>query len=129
MAMTSPSADDTKGGRPQSIYQVAVVLPNEVETLRLQLSYRSDSQWPFGIGNYQSRYQPPSKSSAWLQRSVRGVSQKLYDSLWPAFPSVRSYNWESVSQEVNLPKFIVPTNTVSSRGASEMPIAQGPTHP
>lgn len=108
-------------GSPQSVYQVALVLPNEVETLRLQLSYQSDSRWPFGIGDYQSRFRPPSKSSAWLQRSVRAVSQKLYDSLWPAVPSFRSDHWESASLEVSLPRFIAPTNETS--------VAQRATHP
>ncbi len=116
-----------------SLYQISIMLPNEAETVRFQMRYRTEGvpRRPFGIGAPMARVQPPSKASAWLQKAVSSVSKPLYDKLWPStlvvgplpaglngLPASSSYflyssslvsrppyDWKNTSLEVSLPKF------------------------
>lgn len=67
---------------------------------RLRYSY-GPGRLPLGIGNTWARVNPPSKLSARAQWLTKGLSQNLYDWLWPPMQSWRStphwkFSWAEV---------------------------------
>jgi hypothetical protein len=98
-----------KSSAAGSVYQIAILMPNEVEAVSLELRYRIGDgvHWPFGIGDPRARYLPPSKASDLLQRVTRAISRSLYDKLWPN-SSKETYHWRNASLQVAVPKFTAP---------------------
>jgi hypothetical protein len=96
------------GGDPMSTNRSTHLMIRNGEAVRLCVKYCEEpSGWrPFGIGDYRARNSPSNAVTRAVQGAVRGVSQSLFDRMWPRppVPGKNSPDWKTAIFEAPLPK-------------------------
>ncbi len=91
------------GGRANRLLFFAAA---DADRMRVTVRYfpRGPSWMPFGIGVLNSRNANSSPPTVLLRRTVKAISPKLFDVLWPVMPSRSSTNgWKCATLEFEVP--------------------------